>query len=123
MSVLLLDDIGLCLLRQLHEAWEAMHVTRDEIGDVTYGGHRRESELIDRDLAIDDITIQFADHVSFLYDNRVYDQRARTGHRISNQLLDWIGNMEFERKVQGYIDEDTLTELAIEALKGYPDDD
>lgn len=121
MSAILLDDIGMCLLRQLHEAWEAMHVTRDEIGDVTYGGVRRESELIDRDLAIDDITAQFADHVSFLYDNRLYDQRALTDYRISNQLLDWIANMEFERKVQGYIDEGTLTEIAIEALKSYPD--
>lgn len=119
MSALLLDDIGLGLLRQLDEAWEAMHATRDDIGDVTYGGHRRESELVDRDIAIDDLTVQFADHVSFLYDNRLYEHRTLTRYRISDQFLDWIANMEFERKFQGWIDEDTLTELAIEALKIY----
>lgn len=113
---LYLDDVGLGLLWQLVEAWEAFHVTRDDIGDVNYGGYRRESELIDRDIELDDIIIEFGEHVSFLYDHRDYDPRPKTVYPISDALLDEIAQMEFEWKTWGMRDADTLTELAIEAL-------
>ena len=119
MSTLLLDPLGLCLLRELAESWEAFHVTRDEIGDVTYGGHMRESELTDRDIALDDAVIAFGRHVSFLYDNQAYDTREKTAHRVNNRCLDMIANMEFELRIQGFMDEDTSTEIAVEALRGY----
>lgn len=113
---LCLDDVGLGLLHQLAEAWEAFHVTRDDIGDVNYGGYRRESELITRDIELDDIIIEFATHVSFLYDNHSYDMRLKTAYPISDTLLNWIANMEFEQRSQDWPDEDTLTEIAVEAL-------
>lgn len=117
--MLTLDDIGLSLLRQIDETWEAFHVTRDEIGDVTYGGHMRESELTDRDIALDDAVIAFGRHVSFLYDNQEYDTREKTAYQVNNRCLDMIANMEFELRIQGFMDEDTSTEIAVEALRGY----
>lgn len=119
MTALYLDNIGVCLLRQLAEAWEAMHVTRDDIGDVTYGGRRRERELITRNIDIDDLAIAFAQHVSFLYDNRAYDPRVPTAYPISDTLLNEIAQMEFEQRFQGFVENDTLTEIAVEALKGW----
>ena len=71
MSTLLLDDVGLCLLRQLNESWEAAAEYT-----VTAPNHdyivTSMNDLWRLDAEYQSIVQAYIDHLVFIYANRLY---------------------------------------------------
>ena len=70
MSTLLLDDVGLCLLRELHEAWEACEAYAETQQTHTYGTSQTELARIGAEY--DALITLYIDHLRFIYGNRPY---------------------------------------------------
>lgn len=85
MGDLLLDDIGLSLLCQLHEAWEALDITRENApylrGDITHNPSFS-TESIDRYTEYERLTDAYISHLHLIRDTP--DYTTRRIHRLQH---------------------------------------
>lgn len=80
MSTFLLDDVGLGLLRQLSEAWEACEEYAKTSQSHVYGTSQTDLKRIAAEY--DTLITAYIDHLRFIYANRPY------WPRLTNKL--WI---------------------------------